>query len=137
MQSVELLKANNALQVGSVLLKLAFDVCLQLGVDIVWTFTDQSSVEDQQNSLFSLANEPKPREFFPLPYCVSDWIQRKIVQLFNIIFDVVIGEEHASGYLCDLDVALPLVLNAHHSAIDHCKLAGTVFIFPGELLPIR
>lgn len=137
MQSVKLLKANNALQVGSVLLKLALDVCLKLGVDIVRTFADQPSVEDQKNSLFSLADEPKPREFFPLPDGVSDWIQRKIVQLFNIIFDVVIGEEHASGYLCDLDVSLPLVLNTHHSAVYHCKLAGAIIIFPGKLLPIR
>lgn len=74
MQPIELLKADNALQVGSILLKLPFDVGLQLGVDIVGAFADQPCIEDQQHCLFGLADETKPRKLFLLPFCVSDWI---------------------------------------------------------------
>ena len=44
----------------------------------------------------------------------------------------MVSEEHSSCYLCDLDVSLPLVLDAHDSAVNHCELAGTVLVLPGK-----
>lgn len=122
-QPVELLKTYNRLQVSCIFLELSLDVGLQIGVDIVRTFADQPCIEDQQYRFFSLADEPKLREFFSLSFCISHWIQGKVINFLYLILYVVVGEEHSSCYLCDLDVSLPLVLDAHDSAIDYCELA--------------
>lgn len=79
MQPIELLKTYDSLQIRSVFLELSLDVCLEIGVDIVWTFTNQSGVENQQHCLFSLTDESKLREIFPLPLCIFYWIQGKII----------------------------------------------------------
>jgi hypothetical protein len=132
-QFIELLKADDFLESLSVLFELSFDVGTQVGIDVVWAFTDKPEVEDEQHCFLCATDEFELGLL--LLAAVLQWFQRQVVQLLDLVSDVPIGQKHALGEFRQLEPSLPLVFDANDSPVDDCQFARPILVLPVERFP--
>lgn len=121
---------NTIFEVLDVWFKAVLNDGKEVWVDIIRGLLDESEIKDEDKGVIWLAEVLELWEllrFVSLRFYTFQFI---VFNFFELIFDVMIGDEFAFGELCDLYVSFPLVLNREGPFIHNSNFMRAIFILP-------